>query len=80
MLDDPTWSDIYAPRGYHLVEGDWMKRLNYGRTLEQVAEHGADAFYHGAIAENMVKEVEKQGGILNTEDVSGDINLCTTGC
>jgi len=70
MLDNPTWSAIYAPRGYLLVEGDYVRRLEYSRTLERVAEEGADAFYLGNIAQSMVDTVQSFGGILSLEDVS----------
>ena len=70
MLDNPTWSDIYAPRGYSLVEGDYVKRIAYGQTLERIANEGADAFYTGDIAQSMVDTVQSLGGILSMEDVS----------
>ncbi len=70
MLDNPTWAEIYAPRGYLLVEGDWVKREAYGRTLERVANKGPDAFYSGDIAQSMVDTVQGFGGILSLDDVS----------
>jgi gamma-glutamyltranspeptidase len=69
MVDNPIWSPIYAPRGYLLVEGDWVKREAYGRTLERVAEEGSDAFYTGDIAKSMVDTVQSFGGILSLDDV-----------
>lgn len=70
MLDNPTWSDIYAPQGYLLVEGEYVSRLAYGRTLERVAEEGADVFYTGEIAQSMVDTVQSLGGILSLEDLA----------
>lgn len=69
MLDNPTWSQVYAPRGYLAVEGDWIKREAYGRTLETVAKHGADAFYHGEIANHMINKLESLGGVMTHKDV-----------
>lgn len=70
MLDDKTWKDIYVSRGYLAVEGDYIKRTNYGRTLERIAHEGADAFYKGEIAERMIKTIDKAGGVMTLDDVS----------
>jgi gamma-glutamyltranspeptidase/glutathione hydrolase/leukotriene-C4 hydrolase len=70
MPEDKTWMDIYAPRGYLAVEGDYIKRINYGKTLERIAHGGADAFYNGEIAEKMVKSIKKAGGVMTLKDVS----------
>ena len=69
MLDNPTWSEVYAKRGSLLVEGEYVKRVAYGRTLERVANEGVDAFYSGDIAQSMVNTVQSFGGILSMEDV-----------
>jgi gamma-glutamyltranspeptidase/glutathione hydrolase/leukotriene-C4 hydrolase len=70
MLDEPIWKEIYAPRGYLAVEGEWIKRTAYGKTLEKVAKHGADAFYHGEIAKSMIKKLDSEGGVMTLKDVS----------
>ena len=70
MLKNPTWSAIYARQDRLLVEGEFVQRLAYGRTLERVAEHGAAVFYEGDIAQSTVDTVRTAGGILNTNDVS----------
>lgn len=70
MLSSPTWSAVYAPRGAMLVEGDFIQRLNYGKTLEKIAEEGASAFYQGEIAESSIKTIAKAGGVMTLDDVS----------
>jgi gamma-glutamyltranspeptidase/glutathione hydrolase len=37
----------------------------------EVAEHGADAFYKGAIADNLVATAAAAGGVLTTDDLAG---------
>jgi gamma-glutamyltranspeptidase len=58
-----------------LVEGDWVKRIAYSKTLAYIARHGIDAFYgHGSdpwIARAMVDAVEKEDGVLSIEDLQG---------
>jgi gamma-glutamyltranspeptidase/glutathione hydrolase/leukotriene-C4 hydrolase len=70
MLDEPIWKGVYAPRGYLAVEGEWIKRTAYGKTLEKVAKHGADAFYNGDIAKSMIKKLHSEGGVMTLKDVS----------
>jgi len=70
MLDSPAWADIYTRNGALLVEGEFVQRLNYGQTLETIAEHGAKAFYHGDIAKKTVKTIQKLGGVMDLDDVS----------
>ncbi|WVW78752.1 gamma-glutamyltransferase [Kwoniella bestiolae CBS 10118] len=69
MLSSPTWSAVYAPRGQLLVEGDFVQRINYGKTLEIIAQEGAKAFYEGEIAHSSVKTIAKAGGIMSLDDL-----------
>ncbi|WWC59190.1 gamma-glutamyltransferase [Kwoniella dejecticola CBS 10117] len=71
MLSSPTWSAVYAPRGPLLVEGDFVQRINYGKTLEIIAREGAQAFYHGDIAESSIKTIGSAGGIMGLDDLKG---------
>lgn len=45
MLENPDWSDIFAPEGRFLKEGEIIRRTNLSRTLSAIAKDGADAFY-----------------------------------
>jgi hypothetical protein len=77
MLKNPTWSAVYAPRGYLLVEGEYIKRTAYGQTLEKIAKHGADVFYTGDIAKSTVKTLKSLGGIMTMDDVRKSAILLT---
>jgi gamma-glutamyltranspeptidase/glutathione hydrolase/leukotriene-C4 hydrolase len=71
MLDAPAWKDIYVRDNALLVEGDFVQRLAYGRTLEKIAREGAQAFYEGDIAESTVKTLARGGGVMDLDDVRG---------
>ncbi|KAJ7275360.1 gamma-glutamyltranspeptidase [Mycena haematopus] len=70
ILSDPLWSEVYAPNGTLLQLGDTVYRERYADTLEQVAEHGADAFYTGRIATNIAEAAYARGGIITTHDLA----------
>ncbi|KAI0311986.1 gamma-glutamyltranspeptidase [Amylostereum chailletii] len=70
MLGNKDWSDIFAPEGTILKEGDTIKRTNLSRTLAAIAEGGSEAFYRGEIAQAISDKVRAEGGILTLEDMA----------
>jgi len=48
--------------------GSRLVQKNLAQTLQQISTHGADAFYKGAIAQEIVKASRTHGGILTPED------------
>ncbi|XP_077236122.1 gamma-glutamyl transpeptidase 4 isoform X2 [Tasmannia lanceolata] len=69
IMADPGLRTVFAPNGKLLETGDTCYNLELSRTLEAVAEQGLQAFYNGSIAENLVRDVQKSGGILTMEDL-----------
>ncbi|XP_029193911.2 glutathione hydrolase 1 proenzyme-like [Acropora millepora] len=60
---------VVAPKGKLLKEGDKMSNPALANTLQKIADHGADAFYKGPIADSLVKAVRSAGGILTKKDL-----------
>lgn len=56
--------DGKPPRIGHLVRQEAL-----ARTIEAIAEKGLDGFYRGPIAERMVREARKHGGIWSLQDL-----------
>lgn len=54
-----------------LAEGVRVRRPKFARALELIRLHPLDAFYRGAIAEDIVQSVQKRGGKLSREDLAG---------
>lgn len=50
------------------IVGDTLSNPHLARTLETIAEGGHDAFYRGDIAQEIVRSLQAEGGILTTED------------
>lgn len=69
METEPDWSAVFAPNGTILKEGQWIKREALANTLETIGKEGADAFYTGPIAQNMVDYIKQNGGILDMDDM-----------
>lgn len=56
--------DGKPPRIGHLVRQEAL-----AKTIEAIAEKGLDGFYRGPIAERMVREARKHGGIWSLQDL-----------
>lgn len=50
--------------------GDIIKNHKLARTYRILAEKGAEAFYRGELAEEIVRFVQKHGGVLTLEDMA----------
>jgi gamma-glutamyltranspeptidase/glutathione hydrolase len=50
--------------------GHIIKLPDLAWVLQQIAEHGADGFYSGPVAERLVKGVREAGGIWTMEDLA----------
>ncbi|MEM8813689.1 MAG: gamma-glutamyltransferase [Pseudomonadota bacterium] len=58
----------YLVDGRAPVSGTRHANPALGRTLTAIAENGADAFYTGPIAEDMVNTIQAKGGLLSLDD------------
>src|ERR1700727_2913258 len=56
------------PGGKPPVAGDVIHQPELGQTLRAIARNGRDAFYKGAIAEDMVETLRGIGGLHTTDD------------
>jgi gamma-glutamyltranspeptidase/glutathione hydrolase len=50
--------------------GDRLRNPEYGRTLRQLAERGADDFYHGDLARRMAADLAANGSFVTAEDLA----------
>jgi gamma-glutamyltranspeptidase/glutathione hydrolase len=65
----PAWAPDFAIGGRRIKTGDKMTRKRYADTLEIIRDGGADSFYSGPIANDIVGALKKQGGILTLQDL-----------
>ncbi|UKZ83985.1 hypothetical protein TrVFT333_011801 [Trichoderma virens FT-333] len=69
LTEDPAWAIDFAPKGRLVRLGETMTRKRYADTLEAIANHGADAFYTGPIANATIRALKAAGGIMTLEDL-----------
>ena len=62
-------SAAYFPGGQALKAGDHLVQPDFARTLQAIADSGARAFYEGWIADSLVAEQARGGGIITREDL-----------
>ncbi|XP_076587992.1 gamma-glutamyltransferase 5a [Chaetodon auriga] len=62
---------LYTDKDGNLLKiGDIVKFEKLADTLEAIANHGADAFYTGRIAEDLIRDIQEAGGTLTMEDLA----------
>ncbi len=50
-------------------EGDLLVQTDLAKTLEEIAERGVDGFYSGWVADSLVAEMQRGGGIISRDDL-----------
>lgn len=62
---------VYLKDGEPWPVGSIITNPDLADTLDKIAEGGKDAFYKGEIADKIVAQVAKDGGLLSHEDLQG---------
>ncbi|MCE9612637.1 MAG: gamma-glutamyltransferase family protein [Lentisphaerae bacterium] len=70
LPDYPATAAMLMPRGRPPAPGERMRFPDLARTLERLAQQGADLFYAGDLGEQTVRFLQSQGGILSKEDLA----------
>jgi len=64
-----TANSPYYPAGQPLKAGEKLVQPDLARTLDAIATQGAKAFYEGWIADSLVAEQKRGGGIITRSDL-----------
>ena len=62
---------IFLRDGKYYEAGEIFKQPELARTLQDIAEHGPDAFYRGPIAHEIAASMEKNHGLITLADLAG---------
>ncbi len=61
---------LFFRDGEPLVAGDTVRNPDLARTLREIAEGGADAFYRGSVAQRMVADLSARGNAIRLPDLA----------
>jgi len=72
---DPRYAElrrVYGhPAGRAWKEGDRLRLPDLADTLQSIADSGPQAFYRGRIADQLVAEMRRGGGLITKRDLEG---------
>ncbi|KAK4852847.1 hypothetical protein QYF36_000036 [Acer negundo] len=69
ILADKGLRDVFALNGNLLQIGDICRNKKLAATLRVISKLGVKAFYNGSIGFNLIKDIQKAGGILTIRDL-----------
>lgn len=66
----PASLAVFYPGGRAPAIGEILVQEDLAWSLRQIAEHGPDAFYRGALAERLVADQRTHGGLITAADLA----------
>jgi gamma-glutamyltranspeptidase/glutathione hydrolase len=67
---DPAMKSVIAPTGSLLQPGEPLVMTDLANTLTNLVQQGAQEFYRGDIAHQIVQDCQERGGYLTLDDLS----------
>jgi gamma-glutamyltranspeptidase / glutathione hydrolase len=67
----PASRRSFLPDGARPAPGSVLRQPDLAATLEAIRDHGADGFYRGRVADLIVAEMGRGGGLISREDLAG---------
>ncbi|EGY80789.1 gamma-glutamyltransferase [Peptoniphilus indolicus] len=67
---EATKKYFYKANGNPYKEGEVLKQEDLAKTLERIAKRGPSEFYRGETADLIVKDMEKNGGLITKADLA----------
>jgi gamma-glutamyltranspeptidase/glutathione hydrolase len=67
----PASRAAFLPGGAPPAPGSVLRQPDLARTLEAIRDHGADGFYRGPVADLIVAEMARGGGLISLDDLAG---------
>src|SRR3984893_7777132 len=71
LRSDEAASKTYLPNDRAPRVGELFRNTDLARSLQEIAEHGRDAFYKGPIAEKILETMKHHNGTMTAEVLAG---------
>ncbi|HYL62177.1 MAG TPA: gamma-glutamyltransferase [Candidatus Methylomirabilis sp.] len=71
LRTDDAATQLYLPNDRPPKVGDVFKNPELAASLEQIGEHGRDAFYKGEISRKILDAMKRHSGTMTAEDLAG---------
>lgn len=65
----PSTMSVFTRSGQPYRQGDTLRQPDLASTLRAIRDRGPEGFYTGAVAEQIVAQVRRDGGIITEEDL-----------
>lgn len=66
----PGFNNCFLPKGRAPLPGEIFKNLDLAASLQDIANTYGDSFYHGRLAQEIIKHSEQHGGVMTFEDLA----------
>lgn len=73
FTDTPSAARVFTPHGHSAHAGELIHVPHLADTLRQLADYGADYFYRGTLAHQIVTDQQAHGGLMTAADLE---NYC----
>lgn len=70
LRGDAEAAKVYLPNDRVLKAGEVFRNPGLAWSLQQIAEHGRDAYYKGEISHRILDSVKKHGGVMTSQDMA----------
>jgi gamma-glutamyltranspeptidase/glutathione hydrolase len=71
LRGDEAAAKVYLPNDHPPRVGEVFRNADLASSLQQIAEHGRDAFYKGEIAKKILETMKRHGGTMTADDLAG---------
>jgi gamma-glutamyltranspeptidase / glutathione hydrolase len=70
LRGDAEAAKLYLPNDHAPKAGEIFRNPELAASLQQIGEHGRDAYYKGEIAKRIVEAVKEHGGVMAAQDLT----------
>lgn len=70
LRGDDEATKVYLPNDHPPAVGQLFHNPDLAWSLQQVADHGRDAYYKGEISKRVLETIKRHGGVMSSQDLA----------